>query len=289
MPERVASSDSVQIAVHDLGGAGPELLISHATGFHGRCYAPLAAALAGRFHATAFDYRGHGDTPQPEGVAVDWQRYGDDAVAMARSLPTPVAAFGHSMGGACLLMAAHRDPSLFSCIVVFEPIVFPMEGIRPADTPSPLSAGARRRRATFASHDEAIANFSRKPPLGQFTPEALDAYVRFGFREGADGQVHLKCLPEIEAATFDTGGIHRTWDVLPEIQTPVLVVAGRVEEMQPSNIAARVAERLPHSTYLEFEEVDHFAPMTHPAHMADVIAEYVLGAPTSPNPAAPAP
>ena len=278
MPQRVVSSDQVQLAVHDLGGTGPELLISHATGFHGRCYLPMAAALADRFHSVAFDYRGHGDTPQPEGVPVDWERYGDDAVAMARSLPGPLVGFGHSMGGACLLMAAHRDPSLFSCLVVFEPIVFPPEGIRP-DTgeASPLSKGARRRRDTFPSHDDAIANYASKPPLGGFTPAALDAYVRYGFGEGEDGQVHLKCRPEIEAATFDTGGTHRTWDVLPQIATPVLVVAGRVEPMQPSNIAAGVADRLPHGSYLEFEEVDHFAPMTHPEHVADVIAEFVLG------------
>ncbi len=278
MPQLVNSSDGVRIAVHDLGGVGPDLLISHATGFHGRCYLPLAAALADRFHSIAFDYRGHGDTPQPDGVPVDWEHYGDDAEATARSLPRPIVAFGHSMGGACLLMAAHRDPSLFSCLVVFEPIVFPPQGIRP-DTgePSPLSKGARRRRAVFPSHEDAIANYASKPPLGSFTPEALDAYVRYGFRADEDGQVHLKCQPDIEAATFDMGGVHRTWDVLPEITTPVLVVAGKVEPMQPSNIAAGVAERLPHGSYLEFDEVDHFAPMTHPEHMADVIAAFVLG------------
>src|SRR5690242_9852027 len=109
----VASTDGVAIAVHDLGGHGPTLLISHATGFHGRSYRALAGELADDFHCIAFDYRGHGDTPQPAGLPVDWQRYGDDAEAMARSVDEPVVAFGHSMGGATLLMAAHRDPALF--------------------------------------------------------------------------------------------------------------------------------------------------------------------------------
>ena len=79
----VQSTLGVQIAVHDLGGTGERLLVSHATGFHGRCYEPMAAALAHRFHSVAFDYRGHGDTPRPDGP-VDWERYGDDAEAMAR-------------------------------------------------------------------------------------------------------------------------------------------------------------------------------------------------------------
>ena len=274
----VASTDGVHLAVHDLGGAGRPLLVSHATGFHGRCYLSMAGALAGRFHSIGFDYRGHGDTPRPDGPVV-WERYGDDAVAMGRAMRdafgAPVPAFGHSMGGACLLMAAHREPGLFSRIVVFEPIVFPPAGIRPQGDESPLAAGARRRRATFPGYDAAIANFAAKPPLMGFTPEALDAYVRYGFAEGDDGQVHLKCRPETEAETFEGGGGHDTWNVLPEIDTPVLVVAGVVQPMQPSSIAAGVAERLPGATYLELPEFDHFAPMTHPAEMAELVADFL--------------
>ena len=71
---------------------------------------PLAEALAPRFHSIAFDYRGHGDTPQPPNIEVDWNRYADDVEAVALSLTRPLPAFGHSMGGACLLMAAHRHP-----------------------------------------------------------------------------------------------------------------------------------------------------------------------------------
>ncbi len=268
------STDGVNVSVHDLGGVGPQLLVSHATGFHGRCYAPVAHALADRYHSVAFDYRGHGNTPRPDGP-VDWHRYGDDAQAMAAALPHPTFAFGHSMGGACLLMAAHRDPSLFSKIVVFEPIVFPPSGIRPDASESPLSIGARRRREVFPSFEAAIANYAAKPPLMGFTGEALAAYVRYGFTEGEDGQVHLKCRPETEAETFEMGPHHDTWDLVPEIETPVLVVAGKVQEYQPSAIAAQVAERLPNATYLELPSFDHFAPMTHPAEMADVIADFL--------------
>src|SRR6185312_2762575 len=210
-PNVVPSSDGVQLAVHDLGGSGPTLLLSHATGFHGRSYLPIARSLAEQFHSVAFDYRGHGDTPQPE-RHVDWERYGDDATAMAGSLVAlsggPIIGFGHSMGGACLLMAAHRDPSLFSRLIVFEPIVFPASGARPEGTPSPMVQTARRRRATFASFEGAIDNYASKPPMNAFTPEALDAYVRHGFSADADGHVHLKCAPEIEAATFELGGRH---------------------------------------------------------------------------------
>jgi pimeloyl-ACP methyl ester carboxylesterase len=278
----VTSTNGVELAVHDLGGDGPLLLVSHATGFHGRCYEPLAHALADRLHSIAFDYRGHGDTPRPAGP-VDWLRYGDDALAMARWVVdrnhgAPIDAFGHSMGGACLLMAAAREPALFRRLVVFEPIVLPPGGLRAEDEggdnpeQSPMVVGARRRRATFASYQAAIDNYAAKPPLNGFTPEALRAYVVHGFAPDDDG-VHLKCRPDTEAETFATGSGHDTWDLLPDIHTDVLVVAGRVEPTQPSMVAAGVAERLPNGRYLHLEQLDHFGPMARPLLVADLIAE----------------
>ena len=81
---RVPSSDGVVVAVHEFGGApdAPPLLLSHATGFHAYCYEPVASRLTSRFRVYALDYRGHGETPAPEGWQVDWQRFGDDAVAV---------------------------------------------------------------------------------------------------------------------------------------------------------------------------------------------------------------
>ncbi len=279
---RVPSIDGVQIAVHDLGGTGATLLVSHATGFHGRCYIPLADALAHTAHSIAFDCRGHGDTTFPADRSagdIEWQRYGDDARAVAEWLVDraggPIDAFGHSMGGTCLLMAALRNPTLFRRIIAFEPIVIPPGGIRSAagDADNPMVVGARRRRAFFASYDAAIANYSSKPPLNAFTPEALHAYVRFGFAPGDDGQVHLKCTPDTEAGTFAAGSSHDTWEHLFEIRTEVLVIAGVVQPMQPSLIAEQVAERLPHGRYVQRDDLDHFGPMTHPTEIAAIIAQ----------------
>jgi pimeloyl-ACP methyl ester carboxylesterase len=250
----------------------------------------MADALANVAHCVAFDYRGHGDTPlAPTSAPIDWQRYGDDATAMATWLAEqagqPIVAFGHSMGGACLLMAAHRDPSLFRTIIAFEPIVFPPIVFPPvavdaadaaADNDdaleSPMVASARRRRRSFSSFEEAIANFASKPPLNAFTPEALATYVRHGFALQADGSVQLKCSPDTEAGTFAAGGLHDTWERLPEITTDVLVVSGRVEEMGPAMIGTQIAERLPNGRYLQRDDLDHFGPMTHPADCAAIVA-----------------
>lgn len=274
----VRSTSGVDVAVHDLGGEGPPLLVSHATGFHGRCYQPLADALAATVHSIAFDYRGHGETPRPDGP-IDWQRYGDDAEAMAlwvsaRHGGGPIDGFGHSMGGACLLMAAHRHPGLFRRLIVFEPIVFPPEA---ADAGEPaLAAGARRRRATFPSVEAAIEHYSSKPPMAAFAPAALRAYVEYGFAPDPEG-IRLRCAPETEAATFAMGAHHTTWDVLPTIATHTVVVRGRAHPHQPAAIAAQVAERLADAHLIALDHLDHFGPMTHPVEIAQLVADELTG------------
>lgn len=281
MSTLVRSSDGVEVAVHDLGGTGPALLLSHATGFHGRCFEPLAHELHDRFRSLALDYRGHGDTAQPVGVPIDWERYGDDAEAVTRWLAAStgerLVGVGHSMGGACLLMAAHRAPGLFRGLILFEPIVFPPASEGAAPIESPLVASAQRRRRSFASYEEALANYSSKPPLSLLTTAALTAYVLHGFRRAGDGSVRLKCDPELEAATFSAGSRHRTWERLPEIDVPVLVLSGEVKSMQPSSLARPVAERLPAGEYRLLPGLDHFGPMTHPDVLAAVVAEAAAG------------
>ncbi|MGH9134733.1 MAG: alpha/beta fold hydrolase, partial [Ilumatobacteraceae bacterium] len=275
---RVESSDGVSVAVHDLGGSGRPLLIAHATGFNAHTYVPIAEVLADRFHTSALDFRGHGDTAAPAGWEVEWRRFGDDASAAAKAV-TPgdgLIAFGHSMGASALLMAAHREPSLFELIIAFEPIGHPAPDPAPEDALShplltSMVGAARRRRRTFASYAEAIDNFGSKPPMSAFTPEALRNYVEHGFAPSGDG-VTLRCDPELEAQTFLNGRHNGVRDILPGISTPVLVVGGATDEFGPASIAPDIAERLPNATFRHLPHLDHFGPFTHPAELAELIA-----------------
>jgi pimeloyl-ACP methyl ester carboxylesterase len=272
---RVPSSDHVSVAVHAFGGSGRPLLFAHATGFHAHCYLPMADALAERFTSYGLDFRGHGDTPRATTPPpLDWRGYGDDAEAAARAIAPDggLVAFGHSMGGAGLLMAASRNPRLFDTLVLFEPIVFPAAR---DDGPIPLVAGARKRRASFPSFEEALANFASKPPMIAFDPDVLRLYVAHGFRPSPEG-VRLVCDPEHEAQTFETGGLHRTWDDLPSITTRTVVVAGPPDgDVGPAAIARPVAERLPHGTFVELPDSNHFGPFVDPERLAHLVADAV--------------
>jgi pimeloyl-ACP methyl ester carboxylesterase len=272
----ISSVDGVTIAIHDFGGTGSPVLLSHATGFHAHCWEPVAHSLNSQHHVVGLDHRGYGDAETVDPATMTWDQYGLDALAAARHLYAqhnePIVGIGHSMGGASLLMAAHGEPHLFKALFVFEPIVFPPPDPDAGERPeSPLPAGARKRRSRFPTFEAAIENFAAKPPMAAFNAVAREAYVRHGFKPTTDGDIELKCLPEHEARTYETGGSSGAWNSLPAITTPVWVLSGAIAPFQPSTFAITVAERIPASTYVRWDEIGHFGPLEKP----ELISQYV--------------
>ncbi|CAB4367436.1 MAG: alpha/beta fold hydrolase [Actinobacteria bacterium] len=281
----IPSIDGTTIAIHDFGGAGSPVLVSHATGFHAHCWEPLAGALTDQHHVVGLDHRGYGDAETIDPASMTWNQYGLDALAAARHLfaqhNEPIIGIGHSMGGASLLMAAHKEPELFRALFVFEPIVFPPAPPDAAERPSsPLPAGARKRRSHFDSFDSAIENFAAKPPMASFHPMARTAYVLHGFKPSPEGGIELKCLPEHEARTYETGGDSDAWISLPAITTPVWVLSGALAPFQPSTFAVAVAEQLPMSTFVRWDELSHFGPLEQPQLLANYISSVIATFPS---------
>jgi len=251
------------------------LLFSHANGFHGRCFDPVIEDLVTDYNCTSFDYRGHGDSSFREDLQVHWSQYGQDAISVAKTLNTKIIAIGHSMGGAALVMAALQKPEIFRALIIYEPIIFPVEVQQSASTrsgPSPLVEGARRRRKTFASREEAFANYASKPPMNVFDPRALNAYVDHGFRDLNDS-ITLKCSPEHEARNFEMGTDHDTSSQLKNLQVPTWVVSGAQQPAQPSGFAAQIANQIPNAKFIEWSDLGHFGPMQQPSRLAKLIRE----------------
>jgi pimeloyl-ACP methyl ester carboxylesterase len=272
----VASTDQVAVALHDLGtDGGTPVLLAHATGFHGMVWAPLAHHLTG-YHAVAPDLRGHGDTPPPVGRGQDWNGFVDDVLAVIDAWGVaPLFAVGHSKGGAALLLAEQRRPGTFRALYCYEPVVMPTEGFPSGAGASgnPLSAAARKRRERFDSFQDAYDNFASKPPLSSLDPEALHAYVDFGFAPEADGSVRLKCRPEIEAQTYEMAAYHDAFRHLGEVRCPVTIAKGGSGEFGPAAFAEAVAAGLPEGRIATFDDLGHFGPLEDPARIAASILE----------------
>jgi len=263
------SPDGVPLALHDLGGDGTPALLVHATGFHGRVFAPLARYLKGRFHCLAVDLRGHGESGAPPDLDFDWVGFGTDVLTAvdALGLRAPVG-FGHSCGATALLLAEEERPGTFSELYCFEPVVLASDDPPPPDPSYPLAAAARRRREIFASRQEAYDNYASKPPLGSLDPEALAAYVDFGFEDLPDGTVRLRCRAENEALMFERGLSHATFSRLAAVECPTVLACGGGTDSFGLSTLGPMAERLVHGRVEVLAELGHFGPLERPAAVA---------------------
>lgn len=271
----VVSTDGAQVVAWDHGGDGPSVVFCHATGFHGRYWDPICRRLKGRFRCVAIDLRGHGDSVVPPGLELVWQGMADDVLAVVDhlGLGAGLRAVGHSMGGASIMMAELTRPGTFAAAWLCEPIITPPDGgpfpPRPGGV-NPLADSARRRREVFASRDEAYERYAARPPFAGCDPEALRAYVDFGFRDQPDGTVILKCRGETEAAVFEQAR-HSTFERLDAVAT-VVTVAASGDGAPPALVAPLVAAALPRATVEHYPDLTHFAPMEAPDRIAAAIA-----------------
>ncbi len=272
----VSSSDGTAIASYDLGGSGEDMLLVHATGFCAGVWAPLAAELEGT-RRVALDVRGHGRSGVPTD-GMHWDLTAADVLAVVDEyrLVHPFGV-GHSMGGASLVLAEQARPGTFRGLWIYEPIIFPPSMVTSGHPGNPLADGARRRRAEFPSADAAYDNYAVKAPLSDLSPAALAAYVRDGFEERPDGTVRLRCRPEVEAATYEMGGVHHAFDHLGEVRCPVTVVRGTDRVPGPASFASQIAKALPDGRLEGHAELGHFGPLQDPTGMARSI-EFAVSA-----------
>jgi pimeloyl-ACP methyl ester carboxylesterase len=268
----VPSTDGVVVALHELGGSGPPLLLAHATGFAGHVLAPLADELADQFRCYALDFRGHGDTRTPAGIDFRWTGLADDVVAaIGHADLAPVFAFGHSSGGAAVLMAAARGPELLRAVYCFEPILWPDPGAA-RERAEGLAAGARRRRAGFATREEAYANYKSKPPFAWFDDAALRAYVDHGLEDQDGGTVALKCPPEVEAEIYLAGAANEAFEDLSRVTCPTVIARGTERGAIGREIAEAQAAAIPGARVEDFDGLSHFGPMEDPARVAEALS-----------------
>ncbi|HEX4864131.1 MAG TPA: alpha/beta fold hydrolase, partial [Acidimicrobiales bacterium] len=171
---RARGASGVELATWHYGGEGPPLLLAHATGFHGRCWIPFASSLTDRFDVWALDHRGHGASGKSrDGRYDDWSLFVEDLLAVVDAIGlSGWRGFGHSLGGAVLLLAEKARPGTFTGISCFEPVVIPEEMLTSGHNPgSPrLNEVARKRRRSFPSRHAAWKNYASKPPFSRFDP-----------------------------------------------------------------------------------------------------------------------
>jgi pimeloyl-ACP methyl ester carboxylesterase len=278
--------DGQEVAAYDFGGDGPALLLVHATSFHAHVFLPMVERLRTSFHCYAYDLPGHGASPPPADGDFNWRRLAASALAVSRAfgLEQPLG-FGHSCGGAVLVIVEQEQPGTWSSLYLYEPVITPpmtlppeMQGER-----NPLAAGALRRREVFASRAEAYDNFAGKAPFDVLDARARQAYVDYGFVDRPDGTVGLACRPADEAAYYQMAPLNGAYERLGEVSCPTVVAGGNALAHFGPAATAAIASALPAGRQELFEGLGHFGPLQDPVRVADAAAAAFRGDPPGQN------
>ena len=237
-------SDTIRIAGWAFRGCSPDkpiMLMHHANGICGACWAEVAQAFASEFSIYAIDARGHGDSQRlrvPDDY--DWSYFVSDLSGVARSILQTsnqnriAVGVGSSFGGIVTAAAAAQDPGLFQRVFMFDPPVHSTPDVLErlgvdvdlpnTDDRAGLVARTLRRRAVWDSRDAARAGWREKPLFAPWQDAAFDLYLQHGMGDLEDGTVRLKCDPTVEAHIFETTGSLHVMDYAEQVQVPVHLV-----------------------------------------------------------------
>ncbi|MHB8456717.1 MAG: alpha/beta fold hydrolase, partial [Acidimicrobiales bacterium] len=179
---------------------------------------------------------------------------------------------------AAALLAEEAEPGTFSSLYCFAPVVWPID-----DPPGPsydndFSTQAMNRRQTFASFAEAEEWFGSRSPFSELHPEAVGAYVTYGFEQLADGTVRLKCKPADEARVYAYATSHRAYNRLGEVSCPVTLSCGPRSDSVSAEVLEALGMRLRRRQIEVIEGVGHFGPLERP----DLIADSMIRAADTP-------
>jgi 2-succinyl-6-hydroxy-2,4-cyclohexadiene-1-carboxylate synthase len=234
-------------------GSGPRIVLLHGFGQTGRCWGPLAQALAADHEVLRLEAPGHGDSTGP---AVDLPTTG----RLIAEAGGPAVYLGYSMGARMALHVAIEVPQVVRALVLVGGTPGIVDDAERVARHAADRALAQRIRSegvdAFVEHWLALPMFAGLPPEARFDDERR--------RNTAEG-----LATSLELA--GTGSQRPLWDELATIEAPVLVVAGR-DDHRYADIAARTAAAIGANARAALvDDAGHSAHLEQPEAFTDLV------------------
>src|SRR6476469_7835422 len=108
---QLRDDDGEHAALHDLGGDGPALLLTHGNGLNAGMWATVVPPLRATVTCFGLDFRGTAASQQGhERIPVERHWFTDEVLSAVDAIGGPALAAGHSLGGGMLLRAEQQRP-----------------------------------------------------------------------------------------------------------------------------------------------------------------------------------
>jgi pimeloyl-ACP methyl ester carboxylesterase len=266
----------------DLGGDGPQLHFAHANGFPPETYRVLVGELQQTYHVESMLARPLWSCSDPVTLN-DWSELAADLSGeINRRGLRGVATVGHSLGAVCSLIAAAKDPNLFSAIVAIDPLVLTGTKGRMWGVAKKLGQagqiglvkGALRRREIWPDRATARRAYSLKGGFRVWQDEIFDDYVSAGLVATPDGEFKLRYPRQWEARIFEIAP-HDLWSQLRRVEIPVLFIQGEQSDTFVDAARKRVVREMPNAKVAVVAEATHFVPMEKPNEVARLAMEFL--------------
>jgi len=269
--------NDAEIAWVEWGKPGdPLLLLSHATGFHSRCWDQTAKHLDG-YHVIATDHRGHGQSSNTPPFG--WNQFGADLADLVVALDLgDIIGVGHSMGGHCMVQAAVREPGRFRRLTLFDPVIFAPSVYESRPRTAEGEHPVARRRNDWGSPQQMFDTFKDRPPYSRWHPEVLRDYCDHGLTE-AQGTYQLACPPAVEAGIYRSAMDMNIYECVPLVEVPVTVIRAEergfqaaAQDFSLSPTWPKLAGEFVRGEDRYHPEHSHFMPMETPSLTAAIIS-----------------
>jgi len=260
-------------------GNGPPLVFMHATGFLPWLWNPIAQKLCGEYSIIAPYFCDHREIHHNSG-GLSWLVLAEDLYRLCESLGyNDLYMAGHSMGAVIVTFASWLLKQKKGKIILFEPIFLPENfyGISIKAEQHPLASKSLKRLNFWKEYDQIKSYLRSRKLFRDWDEEMLDIYIKYGFIENDTGGFSLACSPQREASLF-MGGLHKNpWDILSEINVPVLIVEGAESDNRKFMNLKKAAEQIPHGKYHLLEDAGHLFPMEMPDETVKIINNFFHG------------
>jgi len=251
-------------------GSGPGVMCIHANASTSGQWRGLMELLAPRFHVFAPDSYDAGKSPRWPSDRVIGLR---DEVALIEPVlaraGSPLALVGHSYGAAVALIAALANPGRVRAMALYEPTLF---ALLDAEKPAPNEADGIRAGVTDAGAalDAGDEN------------AAAQRFIDYWMGPGSWERTPEQRKPPIAASVTNV----RRWahalfaeptplGAFRSLNLPVLYMVGKRSTASARGVARLLTRALPRVEIVEFENLGHMGPVTHPDQVNRAIRRFL--------------
>jgi 3-oxoadipate enol-lactonase len=229
------ASDGIRLYYEEVGAGEPLLLVSGQGSDH-TIWDGVRDDFAQHYRVIVYDNRGTGQSDKPAEPPYTTRGFAQDAVALLDHLGIARAhAYGHSMGGRICQWLGIDHGNRVGALVL--------------GATTPGNAHGVKRPAEV---DTAFKNLSSNPGAAMaalldtmVSPTWLDAHPEFLVQMSLQAQHPIP--PHAQRLHYLASEGHDSWDLLPTIKAPTLVIHGSEDVVNPTANAPLLAERIPNA------------------------------------------